>query len=165
MFAFTAALIKQVTADFHPTWYQFLTQWHVYAMAVAGLLAVFLAQNAFHAGPITASQAALVIVDPLASIGIGVGLFGDTIHTSGSRGPLEIAALVGLFVGAFVLSRSPLIAYIKSEDPISTDMLERSAGPGAPDGASEVSVDQAAADEGDRTAVNAPGPAPFFHRP
>ena len=100
MFAFTAALIKQVTADFHPSWYTFLTQWHVYAMAVTGLLAVFLAQNAFHAGPVTASQAALVIVDPLASIGIGVGLFGDTIHTAGSRGPLEIAALVGLVRGS-----------------------------------------------------------------
>jgi hypothetical protein len=59
-----------------------------------------------------------VIVDPLASIGIGVGLFGDTIHTSGSRAPLEIAALVALFAGAFVLSRSPLIAHIRSEEPL-----------------------------------------------
>jgi drug/metabolite transporter (DMT)-like permease len=126
MFAFTAALIKQVTADFHPTWYMFLTQWHVYAMAVTGLVAVFLAQNAFHAGPITASQAALVIVDPLASIGIGVGLFGDTIHTSGARAPLEIAALVGLFAGAFVLSRSPLIAHIRSEEPLAPATRERS---------------------------------------
>jgi drug/metabolite transporter (DMT)-like permease len=118
MFAFTAALIKQVTSELHSPWYMFLTQWHVYAMAVTGLLAVFLAQNAFHAGPITASQAALVIVDPLASILIGVGLFGDTIHTSGSRAPLEIAALVALFAGVFVLSRSPLIAHIKSEEPL-----------------------------------------------
>jgi drug/metabolite transporter (DMT)-like permease len=118
MFAFTAALIKQVTADFHPAWYTFLTQWHVYAMAVTGLLAVFLAQNAFHAGPVTASQAALVIIDPLASMAIGVGLFGDTIHTSGTRGPLEIAALLGLFAGAFVLSKSPLIAHIRSEEPL-----------------------------------------------
>lgn len=126
MFAFTASLIKQVTAEFHPTWYMFLTQWHVYAMAVTGLVAVFLAQNAFHAGPITASQAALVIVDPLASIAIGVGLFGDTIHTSGTRAPLEIAALIGLFAGAFVLSRSPLIAHIRSEEPLARPTLEAS---------------------------------------
>jgi drug/metabolite transporter (DMT)-like permease len=117
LFAFTAALIKQVTADFHPVWYMFLAQWHCYAMAVSGLLAVFLAQNAFHAGPVTASQAALVIVDPLASIGIGVGLFGDTIHTSGVRAPFEIVALVALFAGAVVLSTSPLIAHIRSEEP------------------------------------------------
>ena len=126
MFAFTAALIKQMTADFHPTWYLFLTQWHVYAMAVTGLVAVFLAQNAFHAGPITASQAALVIVDPLASMAIGVGLFGDTIQTSGSRSPFEIAALGGLFAGAFVLSRSPLIAHIRSEEPLAIPAVENS---------------------------------------
>jgi len=120
MFAFTAALIKQVTADFNSTPTAFLTQWHVYAMALTGLLAVFLAQNAFHAGPVTASQAALVIVDPLASIGIGVALFGDTIHTSGSRGPLEIVAMIALFVGAAVLSRSPLVEHIRSEEPVSS---------------------------------------------
>ena len=118
MFAFTAALIKQMTADFQPTWYMFLAQWHAYAMAVTGLLAVFLAQNAFHAGPVTASQAALVIVDPLASMAIGVGLFGDTIQTAGARAPLEIVALLALFAGAFVLSRSPLIAHIRSEEPL-----------------------------------------------
>jgi drug/metabolite transporter (DMT)-like permease len=129
MFAFTAALIKQMTADFHSPWYSFLTQWHPYAMAVTGLVAVFLAQNAFHAGPITASQAALVIVDPLASIAIGVGLFGDTIHTSGARGPLEIVALVGLFAGAFVLSRSPLIAHIRSEEPLDLASITEPAAP------------------------------------
>jgi drug/metabolite transporter (DMT)-like permease len=132
MFAFTAALIKQVTADFHPSWYDFLTQWHVYAMAVTGLVAVFLAQNAFHAGPITASQAALVIVDPLASIAIGVGLFGDTIHTGGSRAPLEIIALVCLFAGAFVLSRSPLIAHIRSEEPLDLSAVGLSPATGSP---------------------------------
>jgi drug/metabolite transporter (DMT)-like permease len=123
MFAFTAALIKQVTADFKSTPTAFLTQWHVYAMAVTGLLAVFLAQNAFHAGPVTASQAALVIVDPLASIGIGVALFGDTIHTSGSRGPIEGVAMVALFAGAAVLSRSPLVEHIRSDEPMSSSSV------------------------------------------
>ena len=53
---------------------------------------MFLAQNAFHAGPIAASQTALVMVDPLASLAIGIGLFGDDLRTSGAvraaRGPL-----------------------------------------------------------------------------
>jgi drug/metabolite transporter (DMT)-like permease len=127
MYAFTAALIKQMTADFHGPWYMFLTHWHPYAMAVTGLIAVFLTQNAFHAGPVTASQAALVIVDPLASIGIGVGLFGDTIHTEGLRGPFEIVAMVGLVMGGFILSRSPLIAHIKSEEPLDPLTFERRA--------------------------------------
>jgi hypothetical protein len=77
---------------------------------------VYLTQNAFHAGPVTASQTTLVIVDPLVSMAIGLALFGDRIHTAGIRGPLEVAALVGLFVGASVLSTAPLIAHMKSPE-------------------------------------------------
>ncbi len=119
MFAFTAALIKQVTADFHPVWYMFLTQWHAYAMAVTGLLAVFLAQNAFHAGPITSSQAALVIVDPIASIVIGVSLFGDNLR--GSLGALaaDAFALAIMSAGLFILCHSPLIVNTTAEDRLS----------------------------------------------
>jgi drug/metabolite transporter (DMT)-like permease len=117
MFAVTAAMIKQVTSDFHPHWYTFLTHWYVYAMVVTGLTAVFLAQSAYHAGPVTASQTSLVIVDPLVSMTIGLALFGDKIHTAGARGPFEVMALVALFAGACVVSTAPLIAHIKSEEP------------------------------------------------
>jgi hypothetical protein len=146
----------------------FLTQWHVYAMAVTGLLAVFLAQNAFHAGPVTASQAALVIVDPLASILIGVGLFGDTIHTSGNRAPLEIVALVALFAGVFVLSRSPLIAHIKSEEPLALaefDHSPASTGLGTPAPAETGNAEIGAGTEGPKTARSSGrGPDRLRHR-
>ena len=84
-------------------------------MAAAGLAGMFLAQNAFQAGPVTASQATLVIVDPLASIAIGIGLFGDRVATQGVRGPGEALALVVLFLGVFSLARSPLVATVKAE--------------------------------------------------
>jgi hypothetical protein len=78
---------------------------------------VFLAQNAFHAGPIVASQSTIVLVDPLASILIGVGLFGDDLRTSGWWGPLEALSLLLMFIGAFWLTQSPLVSGIKgSED-------------------------------------------------
>ena len=60
--------------------------WQTYGLAVSGLLAVFLTQNAYHAGPIAASQSTLVLVDPLASILIGVGLFGDEPAHGGGLG-------------------------------------------------------------------------------
>jgi len=44
----------------------------------------FLAQNAFHAGPIAASQSTLIMVDPLVSILIGIVLFGDQLRTHGA---------------------------------------------------------------------------------
>lgn len=116
MFAFTASLIKEVTDELATDWYTVFTHWHVYAMAVAGLGAVFLVQNAFHAGPVTASQSALVIVDPLASIGIGIALFGDEIQTSGARGVLESIALLVMCLGGLFLSRSPLVSEVHQQE-------------------------------------------------
>jgi hypothetical protein len=72
-------------------------------------------QNAYHAGPLAASQSTLVLVDPLASILIGIALYGDSLRTSGPWGPLEAISLLVMFLGAVFLSHSPLITGIKSE--------------------------------------------------
>ena len=88
-YAFTAAFAKEVTEQIGVKWYSPFLSWQIWGMAVAGLLGIFLTQNAFHAGPVTASQSTLVIVDPLVSLLIGIGLFGDNLQTSGARGPLE----------------------------------------------------------------------------
>ena len=85
MFAFTAAIMKEMNADISQGWGGVFLSWPPYVMAVTGLAGLFLAQNAFHAGPLTASQSALVIVDPFASIVIGIGLFGDQLQTAGGR--------------------------------------------------------------------------------
>ena len=115
-FAFTAALIKETNIQIGQGWGTLFEHWAPYALAASGLAGMFLAQNAFHAGPVTASQATLVIVDPLASIAIGIGLFGDKLMTDGARGPGEALALVLLFLGVFSLARSPLVASVKAED-------------------------------------------------
>src|SRR5262249_29685346 len=79
-------------------------------LAVFGRLAAFLPQNAIHAGPLVASQSTVVLIDPLASICIGIGLFGDDLQTGGAAGPLEALSLLIAFGGAFWLARSPVIA-------------------------------------------------------
>ena len=89
--------------------------WQTYGVIVFGLLGLFLTQNAFHAGPLAASQSTLVLVDPLASICIGIALFGDSLRTSGPYGPLEALSLLVMFMGAVFLSNSPLITGMKSE--------------------------------------------------
>lgn len=127
MFAFTAALIRQVMLYASHHLAGLLLHWQLYAMAVAGLLGVFLAQNAFHAGPVTASQPSLVILDPLVSIGIGIGLFGDQLRTGDARVAVECVALSVLCVGGLMLARSPVVADLKAEQP--------AAGPSAGDGA------------------------------
>jgi hypothetical protein len=101
-----------------------------YAIAVSGLSGLFLAQNAFHAGPITASQASLVIVDPIASIVIGVSLFGDNLRGSYGALALDAAALAVMSMGLFVLCRSPLIQTTGSNDTLVPQRRLRAAASG-----------------------------------
>jgi len=114
-YAFTAALIKVVSNYAAKDWVTMLAHWQTYALIVFGLTAVFLTQNAFHAGPLAASQSTLVLVDPLFSILIGIGLYGDTLRTSGLWGPLEAISLLVMFIGAVFLSHSPLVTGLKAE--------------------------------------------------
>jgi drug/metabolite transporter (DMT)-like permease len=123
MFAFTAALIKTVGNIAAKDWAQIFVHWQTYGLAVAGLSSVFLAQNAYHAGPIAASQTALVLVDPLASVAIGIGLFGDNLRTAGAYGPLEALSLLITFVGAASLAHSPLVSRVKFDDQHDAEML------------------------------------------
>jgi uncharacterized membrane protein len=109
-YAFTAACTKVVSGFAAQDWTHLYRHWQVYALACFGALAVFLTQNAIHAGPLVASQSTLVLIDPLASICIGIGLFGDDLHTGGANGPVEAVSLLIAFAGAFFLARSPLIS-------------------------------------------------------
>jgi drug/metabolite transporter (DMT)-like permease len=110
MFALSAALTKQFSTLVTDGWGHVFTNWDPYALAVTGLVGLFLVQNSFHAGPITASQSALTIVDPLTSVIIGIWLFHDHLDTSQWRLPLEFAAICVVVIGVMLLSRSPLVA-------------------------------------------------------
>jgi drug/metabolite transporter (DMT)-like permease len=123
-FAFTASLIKRV-GDFVAggDWTQIFVHWQTYALALFGVGSLFLAQNAFHAGPIAASQTALVLVDPLASIAFGIGLYDDNLRTAGIYGPLEALSLLVMFVGAASLAHSRLISGMKGDDERFSEML------------------------------------------
>jgi uncharacterized membrane protein len=122
-FAFTASLIKTVGNYVAADWTQMFVHWQTYGLAICGVGSVFLAQNAFHAGPIAASQTALVLVDPLASIAIGIGLFGDNLRTAGAYGPLEALSLLVMFVGAVSIAHSPLISGMKGDDERYSELL------------------------------------------
>jgi drug/metabolite transporter (DMT)-like permease len=122
-FALTAAFTKVVSGFAASDWTTLYRHWQTYALAFFGVLAVFLAQNAFHAGPIVASQSTLVLVDPLASILIGVGLFGDDLRTNGAWGPLEALSLLVMFAGAVLLAHSPLVAGLRSGSDRQSELL------------------------------------------
>jgi len=122
-YAFAAACTKQVSGFAARDWVSIFWHWQTYGLAGSGALALFLAQNAYHAGPIAASQSALVLVDPLASILIGIALFNDDLRTKGAWGPLEALSLLVLFGGGLLLSNSRLIAGIRASDSSDADRL------------------------------------------
>jgi drug/metabolite transporter (DMT)-like permease len=114
-FAFTAALIKVVSDYAARDWASLFVHWQTYGLIVFGLAGLFLTQNAYHAGPLAASQSTLVLVDPLASILIGIALYGDSLRTAAPWGPLEAFSLLVMFSGAVFLSSSPLVTGLKGE--------------------------------------------------
>jgi drug/metabolite transporter (DMT)-like permease len=122
-FAFTASLIKVVSDYVTADWTHMFVHWQTYGLIVCGVASLFLAQNAFHAGPIAASQSALVLVDPLASILIGIGLYGDRLRTTGAYGILEGISLIVMFAGAASIAHSPLVSGMKGDDERYAEML------------------------------------------
>jgi hypothetical protein len=122
-FAFTAALIKTASNYIATDWVHMFFHWQTYGVAVCGALSLFVTQNALYAGPIAASQTALVLVDPLASIALGIGLYGDSLRTDGAYGPLEAISLLITFAGAASIALSPLVSGMKGGDDRYTEML------------------------------------------
>jgi drug/metabolite transporter (DMT)-like permease len=110
-FALTAAFIK-VSSDYVQSqgFGRLFGHWQPYAVAAAGLLGLVVTQHALQAGPIAASQSALLVVNPMASILMGVLLFGDHLQTSRGREAVDALALAVMFLSLIVLSHSPLIA-------------------------------------------------------
>jgi uncharacterized membrane protein len=132
-FAVCAAFMKATTTLMsRDGFYGLFGHFEPYAIAVAGLSGLFFAQNAFHAGPITASQASLVIVDPIASVVIGVGLFGDNLRGSYGVLAIDALALAVMSFGLFVLCHSPLIVSTSAEDRLVRSGTRPGSRPGVP---------------------------------
>ncbi|TYB42991.1 DMT family transporter [Actinomadura chibensis] len=107
-FALTAAFMNEATHDFERGIRAVVTSWQLYAMAVAGLASVYLLQNALHSGTLVAVQPALTVSDPVASIILGVGLFGENVRD----GPWTIVQVIGMaliLLGSVGIARSPLL--------------------------------------------------------
>jgi hypothetical protein len=72
-----------------------LTHWPLYAMIATGVLGTILLQSAYAVGPLAASQATMLIVDPLASIALGIEIFHEQLNTGlwyvlGAAGSLAV---------------------------------------------------------------------------
>jgi drug/metabolite transporter (DMT)-like permease len=106
VWAVDAAFVKAATEVLaHEGWSGLFEHWPIYAVVASGVLGTVLLEAAFAAGPLAASQSALLIVDPLASIAIGIELFGEQLRSSPGAIVLEVLFLGALFAGVVLLSR------------------------------------------------------------
>jgi drug/metabolite transporter (DMT)-like permease len=82
--------------------------WQLYAIAVSGLLSVWLVQNALHSGTLVEAQPGITLLDPIVSVLWGVLVFQESVN----RGPvLAIAVIGGVVVGVsvFLLVRASVL--------------------------------------------------------
>jgi hypothetical protein len=70
---------------------------------------MYLLSNAFHAGPLAATQPGLTLVDPLVASLLGITVFGEHLSTNPSHLFGEAVAAAALLGSVILLGRSPLI--------------------------------------------------------
>jgi drug/metabolite transporter (DMT)-like permease len=105
IYAGTAALIKASTDLAQDGPVALLTSWQLYALLVAGVVGVFLAQMAFQAGPLAASLPATATTDPLVSVMLGVVVFDERLRPGVVPMLLSVLFLVLMSTAVALLSR------------------------------------------------------------
>jgi len=82
------------------------SNWALYALVGAGILGLWLMQNAFSAGPLRASLPAIAAGEPVAGIALGILVFGDRVNIDPGILAVEATGLAALIVGVIAVARS-----------------------------------------------------------
>jgi hypothetical protein len=104
-FGATAALMKGASHFLPDGVGAVLAHWQVYGMAGAGLISLFLLQNALQSGTLVAAQPALTTADPIVGVLLGIALFGDHVR-QGWWLLLAVAGFAAMTLASVELSRS-----------------------------------------------------------
>jgi hypothetical protein len=80
--------------------------WELYALVGAGIVGIYLMQNAFSAAPLHASLPAIAAGEPLAGIALGIVVFGDSIQITPGLLAMEAGGIAAMIVGVIAVARS-----------------------------------------------------------
>jgi drug/metabolite transporter (DMT)-like permease len=83
-----------------------LERWPLYALAVSAAAGTVLEQSALHVGPLSVSQPLLVVINPLASIGLSIWLFSEDFTRSPGRIVVALLSFAIMAMAIVVLSRA-----------------------------------------------------------
>jgi drug/metabolite transporter (DMT)-like permease len=94
-----------------------LATWPAYVLLAVGVVALWLLESAFSAGPLHASLPAITAGEPIAGISLGIVVFGDKLHTSPALLAIQAAGFAALIAGVIMVARGPALAAIRSHIP------------------------------------------------
>lgn len=114
--AFQSALFAATIASLRDDIAHTFVTWQPYALIVASFTGLFLVQNAYQAGPLSASMPVMDAVLPMVSIGLGIGLFGEHVRTTPFGLAGAAAGIVALVIGIVMLDTSPVIRRHQREE-------------------------------------------------
>jgi hypothetical protein len=107
VFGIQDALTRQTLTGLQGnSWTVLFTTWSVYALIGAGIVGIWLMQNAFSAAPLHASLPAIAAGEPLAGIALGIVVFGDTIQITPGLLAIEASGIALLIIGVIAVARS-----------------------------------------------------------
>jgi drug/metabolite transporter (DMT)-like permease len=96
--------------------------WAPYALVGAGIVGIWLMQNAFSAAPLHASLPAIAAGEPIAGIALGIVVFGDRVQISPGLLAIEASGIAALIVGVIAVARSSAFSGLRKVTKI-TDLL------------------------------------------
>ena len=107
VFGIQDALTRQTLeiAQGHPLSVLFTT-WPPYCLLGAGIVGLWLMQNAFSAGPLHSSLPTIAAGEPVAGIVLGIVVFGDRIQITPGQLAIEAGGIVALIIGVVMVARS-----------------------------------------------------------
>ena len=106
LFGLCAALTKSVVDELHLGLVHVLTSWEPYALAGAGYVSMTLNQLALNTRALAPTIASSTALDPIASVALGLTLFGEHLHASGLQAAVAFVALAAALLGMVVLARA-----------------------------------------------------------
>ena len=107
VFGIQDALTRQTLTGLQGnSWTVLFTTWSAYALIAAGIVGIWLMQNAFSAAPLHASLPAIAAGEPLAGIALGILVFGDRVQVTPGLLAIEAGGIAALIVGVIAVARS-----------------------------------------------------------
>jgi hypothetical protein len=108
--ALTRRVVDAFGAPGHIT--ALLTSWPVYSLVTAGLVGLWLMENAFSSAPLHTSLPAITATEPVCGMVLGIIVFREKVPVSPGMIALQSAGVVALVAGVVMVARAPTLASI-----------------------------------------------------